>query len=140
MFQKRFEPELVRRQDTNSVVSANSRDEKLYITGYKLDYSFCMQDSYALCRVFKKNGVCTEIEEQQGQSSLSLLDYSQGAVNDYETMSPDVPLASSTSCMEEEDKEDKDDSWMQFITDDAWCSSTAPFVGQEEVSQVAFTN
>ncbi|XP_071903556.1 NAC domain-containing protein 54-like isoform X2 [Coffea arabica] len=112
---------------------------------YRLDDKECeetsgIQDSYALCRVFKKNGVCTEIEEQQGQSSLSLLDYSQGAVNDYETMSPDVPLASSTSCMEEEDKEDKDDSWMQFITDDAWCSSTAPFVGQEEVSQVAFTN
>ncbi|XP_027168992.1 NAC domain-containing protein 86 isoform X2 [Coffea eugenioides] len=112
---------------------------------YRLDDKECeetsgIQDSYALCRVFKKNGVCTEIEEQQGQSSLSLLDYSQGVVNDYETMSPDVPLASSTSCMEEEDKEDKDDSWMQFITDDAWCSSTAPFVGQEEVSQVAFTN
>ncbi|XP_027168991.1 NAC domain-containing protein 86 isoform X1 [Coffea eugenioides] len=113
---------------------------------YRLDDKECEEtsgiqvDSYALCRVFKKNGVCTEIEEQQGQSSLSLLDYSQGVVNDYETMSPDVPLASSTSCMEEEDKEDKDDSWMQFITDDAWCSSTAPFVGQEEVSQVAFTN
>ncbi|KAK3041888.1 hypothetical protein RJ639_002170 [Escallonia herrerae] len=93
-----------------------------------------MQDAYALCRVFKKNGVCSEIEEQ-GQSSLSLLEYSQGVANDnYEcTMSPDVPLASS-SCMEEEDK---DDSWMQFITDDAWCSSNPP--NMEDISQVAFT-
>ncbi|KAL3512452.1 hypothetical protein ACH5RR_025169 [Cinchona calisaya] len=113
---------------------------------YRLDDKECeetssgIQDSYALCRVFKKNGVCSEIEEQQGQSSLSLLDYSQGVVNEYETMSPDVPLASSTSCMEEEDKDDKDDSWMQFITDDAWCSSTTPFVGHEELSHIAFTN
>lgn len=103
-----------------------------------------MQDSYALCRVFKKNGICSEIEEQQGQSSnsLSLLDYSsQGVViNEYEqTFSPDVPLASS-SCMDEEDKEDKDDSWMQFITDDAWCSSTNPFGNEEVVAQLTFTN
>lgn len=83
---------------------------------------FSFQDSYALCRVFKKNGPCTEIEEQ-GQCSISFLEStSSGIVNDYETMSPDMPVASS-SCM---DEDDKDDAWMQFITDDAWCSASGP--------------
>ncbi|KAM7482876.1 hypothetical protein LguiB_007459 [Lonicera macranthoides] len=109
---------------------------------YRLDDKECedtsgIQDSYALCRVFKKNGVCSEIEDQ-GQSSStissSLIEYSQGIINDYETMSPDVPLTSNSPCMEIE--EDKDDSWMQFITDDAWCSSNTP-IGSEQVS---FTN
>ncbi|KAB1212132.1 NAC domain-containing protein 74 [Morella rubra] len=96
-----------------------------------------IQDTYALCRVFKKNGICSEIEEQ-GQCSLSLLEGSQGVINEYhETMSPDVAMA-SPSCV---DEEDKDDSWMQFITDDAWCSSnTAMGGGDQEVSRVAFTN
>ena len=90
--------------------------------------------------MFKKNGICSEIEEQ-GQCSLSLLESSQGVINEYETMSPDVTMASS-SCL---DEEDKDDSWMQFITDDAWCSSNAAAGGGgggggEEVSRVAFTN
>ncbi|XP_073148048.1 NAC domain-containing protein 54 [Henckelia pumila] len=104
---------------------------------YRLDDTTspsCIQDSYALCRVFKKNGLCTDVEDHQGQpSNIPLLDYSQGLVvtTEIETMSPEFPLASSsTLCMEEE--EDKDDSWMQFITDDVWCG--------EEVSQVAFTN
>ncbi|KAL6973655.1 hypothetical protein U1Q18_027841 [Sarracenia purpurea var. burkii] len=79
------------------------------------------QDSYALCRVFKKNGVCSDMEEQ-GQCSLSLMETCQsGVANDCDTMSPDVPLASSSSCM---DEEDNDESWMQFITDDAWCCSS----------------
>ncbi|KAF3974707.1 hypothetical protein ACB098_04G063800 [Castanea mollissima] len=112
---------------------------------YRLDDKECedpsgIQDTYALCRVFKKNGICSEIEEQ-GQCSLSLLESSQGVINEYETMSPDVTMASS-SCL---DEEDKDDSWMQFITDDAWCSSNAAVGGGgggggEEVSRVAFTN
>lgn len=51
-------------------------------------------------------------------------------------MSPDIPGASS-SCLEEEDK---DDSWMQFITEDAWYSSNAAMVGGEELSHVTFTN
>lgn len=86
--------------------------------------------------MFKKNGICSEIEEQ-GQCSLSLLESSQGVINEYETMSPDVTMASS-SCL---DEDDKDDSWMQFITDDAWCSSNAAVGGGgEEVSRVAFTN
>ncbi|KAL3574909.1 hypothetical protein D5086_023010 [Populus alba] len=97
------------------------------------------QDSYALCRVFKKNGICSEIEEQgQCTTSLSLTESSpQGVLNEYETMSPDVPVASS-SCIEEEDK---DDSWMQFITDDPWyCSSNNAMAGGEEISQVTFTD
>jgi hypothetical protein len=52
-------------------------------------------------------------------------------------MSPDI-LGASSSCLEEEDK---DDSWMQFITEDAWYSSNAAtMVGCEEVSHVTFTN
>lgn len=86
--------------------------------------------------MFKKNGICSEIDQEQGQCSISLLEGSQGVINDYETMSPDVTMASS--CM---DEEDKDDSWMQFITDDAWCSSSAALGGGgEEVSRMAFTN
>ncbi|XP_059647185.1 NAC domain-containing protein 54-like isoform X2 [Cornus florida] len=96
-----------------------------------------IQDLYALCRVFKKNGVCTEIEEQ-GQCSSALINNNPHSImmsTDYETMSPDVPLASS-SCI---DEEDKDDSWMQFITEEAWCSSNVS-MGNEEVSQGTFTN
>lgn len=87
--------------------------------------------------MFKKNGICGSELEDQGQPSVPLIEYSQGAIiNEYETMSPaDVNLASS-SCM---DEEDKDDSWMQFITDDAWCSSNNP-IGSEEGSQVTIIN
>ncbi|XAR48281.1 hypothetical protein NMG60_11031042 [Bertholletia excelsa] len=130
---------------------------------YRLDDKDCedisgLQDSYALCRVFKKNSNCSEMEEHgagtgggQCSGSMSSLmineqqqqqqqHYQQNASqgfsnsvnnnNDCETMSPDVPLASSTSCM---DDEDKDDSWMQFITDDAWCSSNAASIGSDDV-------
>lgn len=90
--------------------------------------------------MFKKNGICSEIEEQ-GQctsTSLSLMESSpQGVINEYETMSPDVPIASS-SCVDQE--EDKDDSWMQFITDDPWCSSNNAMVGGEEISHATFTD
>ena len=89
--------------------------------------------------MFKKNGICSDIDQEQGQCSLSLLESSQSVINEYETMSPDVTIASS-SCL---DEEDKDDSWMQFITDDAWCSSNAAMGGGgggEEVSRMAFTN
>nr|GMD38904.1 NAC domain-containing protein 86 [Ipomoea batatas] len=115
---------------------------------YRLDDKECddssagIQDSYALCRVFKKNGICSEIEEQAQQPScnIQILDYSsaQTVANEYETPSPEVPFTSS-SCVEEEEKEDKDDSWMQFITEDAWCSFTSPYA-TEEVSQTTFTN
>ncbi|KAI4347342.1 hypothetical protein L6164_008160 [Bauhinia variegata] len=94
-------------------------------------------DTHALCRVFKKNGTCSDVEEQ-GQSSLSLMGSHQTMLNDNEPMSPDVPGASS-SCLEEEEK---DDSWMQFITeDDPWYSSNnAAMLGAEQVSHVTFTN
>ncbi|KAG6625502.1 hypothetical protein I3843_16G099600 [Carya illinoinensis] len=110
-----------------------------------------IQDTYALCRVFKKNGICSEIEEQAA-SNLSLLESSQAGhhvMNDYqaETMSPDVTMASSSCSMDDHHhhQEEKDDnSWMQFITDDAWyCSSnvaTGTGTGGEEVRPMAFTN
>lgn len=85
--------------------------------------------------MFKKNGICSEAEEQ-GQCSISLMECSQGVVNDSETMSPDLPLASPSGIEEE----DKDDSWMQFITDDAWCSSNTSAMAGDEASNVVFTN
>ena len=87
--------------------------------------------------MFKKNGICSEIEEQgQCTASLSLMESSsQGVINDYETLSPDVPVASSSI-----EEEDKDDSWMQFITDDPWCSSSNAMAGGEEISHVTFTD
>lgn len=97
-----------------------------------------------MCRVFKKNGVCSEIEEV-GQPSTNVPSFeyplTQGINNhnvhdQYQTPSPDVPLASSSCCIEEEEK---DDSWMQFITEDVWCSSNSSFQG-EEISPIAFTN
>ncbi|GMN59398.1 hypothetical protein TIFTF001_028472 [Ficus carica] len=110
---------------------------------YRLDDKECedssgIQDSYALCRVFKKNGICSEIEEQQGQCSISLIESSQGVINDSETMSPDIPTASSL-CADQED--DKDDSWMQFITDDeSWCPNSNIAFGGDDISRLAFTN
>ncbi|TYI18186.1 hypothetical protein ES332_A07G073100v1 [Gossypium tomentosum] len=118
---------------------------------YRLDDNECegtcgIQDSYALCRVFKKNGMTGSETEEQGQSSLTVMDQycSQGVImNDSETMYGEVPIgASSSSCMEEEEEEeDKDDSWMQFITDDPWCSSncTAAMAG-DELSNTGFYN
>ncbi|KAI3831022.1 hypothetical protein MKW98_008768 [Papaver atlanticum] len=113
---------------------------------YRLDDKDCedtlgIQDSYALCRVFKKNGVCTEVaEDQGGQCSIPFVESSQGlSSNDYETMSPDVPIGSSP-CMDEVEN-DKDDSWMQFITEDAWDVSSNPTLGGEgATSCVGFTN
>ncbi|KAJ4713598.1 NAC domain containing protein [Melia azedarach] len=119
---------------------------------YRLDDRECedispgIQDSYALCRVFKKNGICSEMEDQQGQSSgISLMESSQNVINNEydQTMSPDVnPITSSSCCI---DEDDKDDSWMQFITDDPWCSSNSASAsvsahGGEEVSHFAFTH
>lgn len=110
---------------------------------YRLNEKECdhdtsrIRDSYALCRVFKKNGMCFNPDQYQGECRLTLAgdhDMSQGnlMINDYETMSPDVPLTSS-SYIEEEDK---DDSWMQFLADDAWCSSSSanPNSNEEQMS------
>ncbi|XP_062111001.1 NAC domain-containing protein 54 isoform X2 [Humulus lupulus] len=122
-----------------------------------------IQDSYALCRVFKKNGICSEVEEQQlaqcnnnstntnnnislMESSTSHNSHSHGAlINESDTMSPDIPMASS-SCVDQDD--DKDDSWMQFITDDdSWCQSntttttSTAFMGADDVSRhLTFTH
>ncbi|KAL1083372.1 hypothetical protein V6Z11_D09G195500 [Gossypium hirsutum] len=108
---------------------------------YRLDdkesEDYCgIQDSYALCRVFKKNGICSETEDQ-GRCNMLVMECSQSVINDSETMSPDLPLASSSSFIEEEDK---DDSWMQFITDDPWCSSNTTALAGDDVSNVALTN
>ncbi|XP_072974752.1 NAC domain-containing protein 54-like [Typha angustifolia] len=108
---------------------------------YRLDDKECadtmgIQDSYALCRVFKKNVVCNEVEEQ-GQCSITLVEGSQQIIsNDYETMSPDMPVGSS-SCI---DEDDKDDAWMQFISDDAWCSNISSNEGVDEPPCVAFAS
>nr|XP_010940229.1 NAC domain-containing protein 45 [Elaeis guineensis] len=107
---------------------------------YRLDDKECedtmgIQDSYALCRVFKKNVVCTEVEEQ-GQCSLALVEGSQGALAEYETMSPDVPVGSSC-CL---DEDEKDDTWMQFIADDAWCINVSSNEGGQDPSCVAIAN
>lgn len=91
------------------------------------------QDTYALCRVFKKNAICSEVEElQEGQCGMALLEGAcqqllAGSGNSgqeyYQTPSPDVPVGSTSGTAD--DDPDKDDSWMQFISDDAWCSSAA---------------
>lgn len=87
--------------------------------------------------MFKKNGICSEIEEQ-GQCSITLIENSQTInMNESETMSPELATGASSSCFEEEDK---DDSWMQFITEDAWFSSNTAMAGCEEVSHLTFTN
>ncbi|KAF8089481.1 hypothetical protein N665_0505s0031 [Sinapis alba] len=104
---------------------------------YRLDDKDCddpssLQDSYALCRVFKKNGICSELETEQplqtGQCSFTTVSMEMinsnniNYSNDYETMSPEVGV--SSTCVEDVVVDDKDDSWMQFITDDAWDSSS----------------
>lgn len=115
---------------------------KLYVGDcFKLPLLNFKQDSYALCRVFKKNVMCTEVEEQ-GQCSLAMVEIRSQVVSravDYETASPgDMPVGSS-SCI---DEDDKDDAWMQFITDDAWCSNiTSSECGEQEPSNtVALVN
>ncbi|KAL5201203.1 hypothetical protein ABZP36_035557 [Zizania latifolia] len=105
---------------------------------YRLDDKDCedtmpIQDTYALCRVFKKNAICTEVEELQGQCSMALLEGAcqqllASGSQEYETPSPDVPVGSTSGGADED--ADKDDSWMQFISDDAWGSSTTD--GAEE--------
>ncbi|KAF2548792.1 hypothetical protein F2Q70_00023219 [Brassica cretica] len=103
---------------------------------YRLDDKDCddpssLQDSYALCRVFKKNGICSELETepqlQTGQCSFTTVSMEMNSNNInynsdiYEAMSPEV--GASAACVEDI-VDDKDDSWMQFITDDAWDSSS----------------
>ena len=100
------------------------------------------QDTYALCRVFKKNAICAEVEElQEGQCSMVLLEGAcqqllAGSTSQeyYQTPSPDVPVGSTSGTADADDDPDKDDSWMQFISDDAWCYRA---VEEESTSCVA---
>ncbi|KAK8488187.1 hypothetical protein V6N12_024867 [Hibiscus sabdariffa] len=85
---------------------------------YRLDDNECedtggIQDCYALCRVFKKNGIIGSETEEQRQGQCSSGSGTSTAVDRYclQELPPSL-------CMEEE--EDKDESWMQFITDDPW--------------------
>lgn len=89
------------------------------------------------------------MEELQGQCSMALLEGAcqqllasggGGSQEQYETPSPpDVPVGSTFggADADAEDDPDKDDSWMQFISDDAWCSSTADGGAEESTSCVA---
>uniref|UniRef100_A0A1D1Y032 NAC domain-containing protein 74 n=1 Tax=Anthurium amnicola TaxID=1678845 RepID=A0A1D1Y032_9ARAE len=101
---------------------------------YRLDDKECedvmgIQDSYALCRVFKKNVPIPEVEDHQGQCSFTMVENSQpGFANDYENLSPDVAMGTSSGVEED----DKDDSWMQFITEDAWCSTVSSAEGADD--------
>lgn len=71
-----------------------------------------LQDSYALCRVFKKNVPAGEFEKQ-GECSSSQAKGNQEQVTDFEDAGE-----SSTA-----NENDKDNSWMQFIVEDLWCSN-----------------
>uniref|UniRef100_A0A453LKQ3 Uncharacterized protein n=1 Tax=Aegilops tauschii subsp. strangulata TaxID=200361 RepID=A0A453LKQ3_AEGTS len=71
-----------------------------------------LQDSYALCRVFKKNVPAGEFEKQ-GECSSSQAKANQEQVTDFEDAGE-----SSTA-----NENDKDNSWMQFIVEDLWCSN-----------------
>ncbi|KAJ0966766.1 hypothetical protein J5N97_023683 [Dioscorea zingiberensis] len=90
-------------------------------------------------RVFKKNVVCAEVEEQ-GQCSLGFIETSssQGVVTtqeyENETVSPDINGVGSSPCI---DEDDKDESWMQFITEEAWCSNVSTSEPCEDLSTYA---
>ncbi|CAL9129346.1 unnamed protein product [Musa textilis] len=111
---------------------------------YRLDDKECedtvgLQDSYALCRVFKKTVACTRGEEQ-GQCSSTLAESLRDSMAEIETNSPDMPMGSSSLRVDDDhdgDDEAKDDSWMQFIIDDAWCSNVSNNDGGDEPSCVA---
>ena len=71
-----------------------------------------LQDSYALCRVFKKNVPVGEFEKQ-GECSMSQAKGNQEQVADFE----DAGESSGAN------ENDKDNSWMQFIVEDLWCTN-----------------
>lgn len=73
----------------------------------------------------------------QGQYSLMLMEGTQGMItSESETMSPDVPVGSSP-CL---DEDDKDDEWMQYISDDAWCTNVSSNEVVKEPSCMDFAN
>ncbi|KAL6844927.1 hypothetical protein ACP4OV_025586 [Aristida adscensionis] len=110
------------------------------------DDTHSIQDTYALCRVFKKNAICAEVDDMQAQCSMALLEGARqqllaGGSQEYQTPSPDVPVGSTSGGGGgADDDADKDDSWMQFISDDAWCSSTADGAAEESTSCVALAS
>nr|AGV29483.1 putative NAC domain class transcription factor [Tamarix hispida] len=114
------------------------------IKNVKMLLEFRIPTHYVACS--RKMGSApkhSETEEQIPQSLPLTIESPQGtSIPDYENFSPDVPFTSS-SCVEEDDK---DDSWMQFITEDAWCSSSSTMsmsasMGADDFSNVAtFTN
>uniref|UniRef100_A0A7N0U408 NAC domain-containing protein n=1 Tax=Kalanchoe fedtschenkoi TaxID=63787 RepID=A0A7N0U408_KALFE len=120
---------------------------------YRLDENECedssgIQDTFALCRVFKKSGEFDR-QEQQGQCSLPTAAVMEGSniltamINSEQemVMSPDMDMgmgvgsSSSYSRVDEVEELEKDDSWMQFITDDdPWFSSSSATMGGEEIT------
>ncbi|XP_073525462.1 uncharacterized protein [Phyllobates terribilis] len=119
---------------------------------YRLDDKDCdqytsgIQDSYALCRVFKKNGICNEVEVEQqhgGQCSSSSIANNNNCMesqpvncNYYETTSSSPNMMAMTSSPSMCVEEDKDESWMQFITDDPWCSSAPSLPPVDNVNEL----
>ena len=73
------------------------------------------QDSYALCRVFKKNVAFGELHKQkQGECSSSQAKEKQEQFTNVR----DAGQSSGSS------EHGKDNSWMQFISDDLWRNKT----------------
>ncbi|MQL87932.1 hypothetical protein Taro_020481 [Colocasia esculenta] len=104
---------------------------------YRLDDKECeetmgTQDSYALCRVFKKNVPTPEVEDQ-GQCSLAVVESCRGFTHDCDNTSPDVRVGSSPVA-------DEDDAWMQYIAEDAWCSSVASGEDVDDSPCIAMAN
>jgi hypothetical protein len=74
-----------------------------------------LQDSYALCRVFKKNVALGEFQKQkQGECSSSQAKEKQEQF----TGVGDAGQSSGSN------EHGKDNTWMQFIADDLWCNKT----------------
>jgi hypothetical protein len=74
-----------------------------------------LQDSYALCRVFKKNVALGELQKQkQGECSSSQSKEKQEQF----TSIRDAGQSSGSN------EHGKDNTWMQFIADDLWCNKT----------------
>ncbi|KAJ3692889.1 hypothetical protein LUZ60_011984 [Juncus effusus] len=76
-----------------------------------------IQDSYALCRVFKKNVATSTSEIERSESVIpdQLTTASETTV-----LSSEVQIGSS-SVVDEDEKDDG--AWMQYITDGPWCNN-----------------
>ncbi|KAJ3689185.1 hypothetical protein LUZ61_018349 [Rhynchospora tenuis] len=85
---------------------------------YRLDETECentmgIQDSYALCRVFKKNVVISE-SKKQGECSFTPTEATLEMPATSEPNPASLHVGSS-SCAEEDEKDDT--AWMQYIID-----------------------